>query len=65
LRLLVRSHAWNIESRSGVGSTVDPEIESLNGRLQRSSQGGSLVPEGTESVPKDDTAGDGVTLAGG
>jgi hypothetical protein len=47
-----------------VGSTVDPKIESLNRRLQRLSQGGSLVPEGTESVPKDDNAGDCVSQIG-
>lgn len=40
------------DSRSGVGSTVDPKIETLNVRLQRSSQGGSLVPEGTEVHPE-------------
>jgi hypothetical protein len=45
-----------------VGSTVDPKIACLNKRLLRSSQGGSLVPEGTESVPKDDMPGDCVTL---
>jgi hypothetical protein len=45
-----------------VGSTVDPKIACLNKRLLRLSQGGSLVPEGTESVPKDDMPGDCVTL---
>jgi hypothetical protein len=45
-----------------VGSTVDPKIACLNKRLLRLSQGGSLVPGGTESVPKDDMPGDCVTL---
>lgn len=60
--IAVRCRAWNTVSRSGVGSTADPKIVCLNERLRRSSQRGSLVPEGTESVPKDDMPGDCVSL---
>jgi hypothetical protein len=55
--IAVRSHAWNTESRSGVGSTVDPKIESLNIGFSVHHREARLVPEGTESVPKDDDAG--------
>lgn len=53
----MRCHAWNTVSRSGVGSTVDPKIACLNKRLLRSSQGGSLVPEGTSVGPEGRLAG--------
>jgi hypothetical protein len=53
----VRCHAWNTVSRSGVGSTVDPKIDTLNDRLLRLSQGGSLVPEGTVVGPEGRHAG--------
>ena len=55
--IAVRCHAWNTVSRSGVGSTVDPKIETLNIRLLRLSQGGSLVPEGTVVSPEGRHAG--------
>jgi hypothetical protein len=46
---------------TGVGSTVDPKIDTLNIRLLRSSQGGSPGPGGPKSVPEDDFARDCVT----
>jgi hypothetical protein len=42
---------------TGVGSTVDPKIDTLNIRLLRSSQGGSPGPGGPKSVPEDDLPG--------
>jgi hypothetical protein len=41
----------------GRRGTVDPKIACLNKRLLRSSQGGSLVPEGTEVDPEGRLAG--------